>query len=462
MIKSINKITLINILSSFMLQGIAFFTTPIFTNLLGTEQYGIFSVYNAWIGIFSCVMGLGVTTALGTGRYTFKESYYEYRNSTLFLSTLLSVGIVGIFFLCSSYLSKAITIEQNLVLVLLITGFAQSIITYIQSTFIYEKKAISNLILSVSISLSTVVLSIILIKKSEEDVRYIGRLYGLAIPYMVIAFYLWIRCFFKKPTGIKAKYALFGLRVGFPVVFHALSHTILNQSDRVMMQWMNIEDSEIAIYSLYYTMSSVLSVILTALNTSWCPVYYDGISENDWTGLEAKAKNYIETFTVLTVGFLLVGKEVSDIMSSNDFSGGVNILPILAIAVYLTFMYQFPTNYEFYYKKTTIIAFGTVASGVFNIFLNWLLIPRYGMYGAAVATAVSYLMLYVLHYFVVMKMTNNKYHLPISKFATSIIAVAVGTSLFYVFKELWQIRWFVGVCIGVWELKKMIKRKGVF
>ena len=71
MIKSINRITFINILSSIVLQGIAFFSTPVFTNMLGREQYGIFSVYNAWMGIITCVMGLGVTSTLGTGRYVF-------------------------------------------------------------------------------------------------------------------------------------------------------------------------------------------------------------------------------------------------------------------------------------------------------------------------------------------------------------------------------------------------------
>ena len=462
MIKSINRITFINILSSLVLQGIAFFTTPVFTNLLGTEQYGIFSVYNAWIGIVTCIMGLGVTSALGTGRYTFKETYYEYRSSTLLLSTLLSIGIVGICLLFSNHLSKVIKIKQNLIPVLLATSFAQSIVTYIQSTYIYEKKAISNLVLSVCLSCSTVILSVLLIQKAEKDALYIGRIYGLAIPYVTIAVFLWFRCFLKKPIGIKSNYVKFGLTVGFPVVFHALSHTILNQSDRVMMQWMGISNSEIGIYSLFYTMSSILSVILTALNTSWCPFYYDGISENDWDGLASKSKHYIETFTSLTVGFLLVGKEISEIMSSNDFSTGVDILPILTVSVYFTFMYQFPTNYEFYHKKTKIIAFGTVSSGALNVLLNYFFIPVYGMYGAAIATAISYLMLYFLHYIVVMKMTNNKYHLPITKFATGLIAVVFGTVVFYFFKDFWQVRWIFGITIGTWELYRMIKRKGVF
>lgn len=42
-----NKITILNILSTFLLQGIAFITTPLFTRLLGPEQFGIYSLFNS-------------------------------------------------------------------------------------------------------------------------------------------------------------------------------------------------------------------------------------------------------------------------------------------------------------------------------------------------------------------------------------------------------------------------------
>ena len=46
--KNINKITIMNICSTILLQGIAFFSAPIFTRLLGAEQYGYYSIFSSW------------------------------------------------------------------------------------------------------------------------------------------------------------------------------------------------------------------------------------------------------------------------------------------------------------------------------------------------------------------------------------------------------------------------------
>lgn len=64
--KSVNKITILNIISTFMLQGIAFVTTPIFTRLLGTEQFGMYSLFNSWVLILTCLMGFSVNSSIGS------------------------------------------------------------------------------------------------------------------------------------------------------------------------------------------------------------------------------------------------------------------------------------------------------------------------------------------------------------------------------------------------------------
>ena len=74
MTKSANKIVTLNILSTILLQGIAFFTVPIFTRMLGADQYGAYSVFFSWVGILTSLMGLGVPSTLAAGRYEFKDS----------------------------------------------------------------------------------------------------------------------------------------------------------------------------------------------------------------------------------------------------------------------------------------------------------------------------------------------------------------------------------------------------
>ena len=61
----------------------------------------------------------------------------------------------------------------------------------------------------------------------------------------------------------------------------------------------------------------------------------------------------------------------------------------------MMFLYSFPVNYEFYHKKSIHIAIGTSAAAVMNCILNYVLIPVMGMAGAAVATLIAYVMLWI-------------------------------------------------------------------
>ena len=460
--KSVNKTTVLNVASTVLLQGIAFFTTPIFTRMLGAEQYGVYSVFCSWITILSCILGLGVGSTLATGRYQFKNDYYGFRNGVLLFGTIISIIILGIgeifIFPISSILGYTVYMTEFLY----ITAFSQYVINFAQNAFVYEKKAEKNFLLSVSLSTVSVGLSLVLISLYPRENRVLGRIVGVAIPYAIVAVIVWGLLYAKKPTGINKKYCAYGLSVGFPVIFHTLAQNILTQADRVMMQHMNIKNSEIGVYSLIYTLVSVMGIILNALNTSWCPFYYDDIDKKNWEELDRKCKNYIELFSVLTIGFLLLSREVSYVLGDSSYWKGINVIPILTMAVYFTFMYQFPVNFEFFYRKTKIIAIGTVGAAITNIILNALFIPIGGMYGAAIATALSYGMLFIVHYYIVTHMKECQYHLNYIIFIPGVMAVCIGIIAFYALSNYWYIRWGIGCVIGIIELLKIIKRKTIF
>ena len=125
-------------------------------------------------------------------------------------------------------------------------------------------------------------------------------------------------------------------------------------------------------------------------------------------------------------------------------------------------MYQFPVNFEFFHKETRIIAIGTIGAGVANIILNTFMIPIWGMYGAAIATALSYLALFFAHYTIVTHMKGYFYHLKLKIFAPGILGMLVGTLFFYVFSSYWYVRWGIGLMLGSIEVYRIYKRKSIF
>lgn len=459
---SVNKIAFINILSNLLLQGIAFFSIPIFTRILGTEQYGLYSVFNSWVAIMACILGFGTGSTIGTGMYQFKKNYYRFRSSVLLFGTILGISAICLILLFSSVITDRLGYSFNVLVVLLFTAFAHYVISYFQNTCVYEREATKNLFVSVSLSLTTVGLSIYFINENLFDEKYLGRVYGTAIPYVLIACLVWIMLFFKAKTGLHRQYYKFALTVGLPVVFHMLAQNILGQSDRVMMQIMRVDNSEIGIYSLFYTLVMVLNTVLSTLNTSWCSFYYEDLDAQKSDKLNKKCENYIELFTVLTAGFLLLSREVSYIMADQGYWSGIRVIPVLVFSVYFTFMYQFPVNFEFFHKKTNIVAIGTVSAALLNIILNAIMIPPWGMYGAAIATAISYGGLFIMHYMIVTHMKGYRFHLNARVFLPGLAAVCICTALFYVLDDYWYIRWGVGIVVGIFELYRIYKRRTIF
>ena len=117
--KNENSQVFFNFLSTALSSGIAFFSIPLFTRLLGAEQYGLFSVYNSWLSIFTCIMGLNVSAGIGTGYYRFSDRYFHFRSATLVEGTAISMAMIIIMIILYPLLNKMLPYPFIIFLLLL-------------------------------------------------------------------------------------------------------------------------------------------------------------------------------------------------------------------------------------------------------------------------------------------------------------------------------------------------------
>lgn len=462
--KSENSQTFYNVISSVLRMGVAFFTMPLFTRLLGSEQYGIYSIYLSWYNIIVCFIALGCGQGLATGMYKFKDDYYRFRSSILFGGTIMCCLVTLVAVIAYIPLHKVIDYPLFIYILLFVEASATFVITFTSVAWIYEKKAGHNFVLSLMTIVLTTGLSLLLITCWPDiDVElYIARVLGVAIPTVLIAVLVWIIIFFKKPAGLIKKYWIYSFSFGLPLIFHTLSHNVLSSSDRIMMQYFNISNSEIGIYSFYYSLVGILGTILTALNNSLTPFLYEDLDKKEYSKLDVRVKNYTQIYVVLSCGFLLLSREVSRIFANEQYWSGMPIIPIIVLVMYCIFIYQFPVNYEFFKSKPRIVAYCTAGSAVENIILNAILIPQWGMYGAAIATLLSYVTLAILHIVVVTKWKEEKYPLTWTPIYKGLAIVLVFCLLYYVLQELWLIRWILAIALGSHLIITVYRRRTIF
>ena len=172
-----------------------------------------------------------------------------------------------------------------------------------------------------------------------------------------------------------------------------------------------------------------------------------------------KTQNFLELFTILACGFILLTPEVYHVYARQDFWSGTGIIPLFVTSYYLNFLCTFPVNYEYYHKKTKVVAAVTIFSSLLNVALNYMLIRMLGMAGAALATALSHGVHLCLHHLYCSKLGQGSYPFPTKVWVKYASVFFVIMGIVYGAEGIWLVRWGIGALLGVFELLQIKKRK---
>ena len=259
--KNENALAFFNILGPVILNGINFFTVPIFTRMLGAENYGIVSIYTTWVQVFTIVMGIQTCGTIAVSRTNFKKNELNaYNSSVLSLSCLSSIIVSVIVLIFINPVAGFMGTDRYIVVLMLLQSFGAYVINFATLKYTYSKQASKNFALSVAVSLLSVIISLILISFIPEfSDRYIGRIIGYAIPNIVIGIAFFVLILGQGRTFFSKRYWKFCLPLCLPLIFHNLSQIILGQSDRVMLQKILADNSAVGIYSFIFTFSNNLN-----------------------------------------------------------------------------------------------------------------------------------------------------------------------------------------------------------
>lgn len=450
-------------LGPIILNGLGFFTMSVFTRLLGTENYGVYTVYASYLSILSVLIGFQAAGAIAPVSVVYEKEERDRCFSNIMAAAVLSALLIGVLLLVfMEPLSSFTKLSKKLLAVLFFHAAGMFAVNFTTAKCSYDKNSFRTFLISVSVSVLSIGLALLFIFTLPASVpRYESYIYGHAIPYVLVGLGAVIWFLRKGKSCFDKRFWSFFLPLCLPLIFHQLSNTLLHQCDKIMLQKLT-SDSIAGIYGFAVTFAGVMNIIWSALNTTFVPFYHDDVKAERFDLLRRKVRNYGFLFTCLTLGFVMAAPEVVKIFGSRDFWPATNVIPILALGYYFVFLYSFPVNFEFYHRKTKIIAVGTFAAAVLNIVLNYFLIPVWGMYGAAAATAASYALLWVFHMILAKLVIKETYHFPFGELYVYFGITAAGTACFYLIRELWMIRWGIFLVLAVLILWRIIKQKSIF
>lgn len=454
-----NRVAFFNILSVVLLNGISMITAPLFSRILGDSGYGILKIYNIWASVIAIVFTLQTEGTLVNARVEYPEAdQRKYQSATMSLSLLLFLLCGGAVVLFIKPISGLLKLEPFLIGLMLLQAFGVYCVNFLSTKYTYEFKAGRNMLISLAVTVTTLVLSLVLILQMEHEVRYYGRAIAISVTYALIGIPACIMILLQGKVFYHKEYWKFCVALAIPAVFHNLSDLILGQSDQVMLQQM-MGDATVGHYALAWTFGNFLFIIFGALNRTWCPFFFDDMKEGKQASMMEKTRNFLELFTILACGFILLTPEVYHVYASREYWSSTMVIPLFVASYYINFLCTFPVNYEYYHKKTKVVAAVTISSSLLNVALNYVLIRAIGMPGAALATAISHGVQLLLHHLYCRKLGQGGYPFPMSVWVKYAAFFLLVMGFVYAAQNSWILRWGFGAVLGIFELLQIKKRK---
>ena len=222
--------------------------------------------------------------------------------------------------------------------------------------------------------------------------------------------------------------------------------------------------SEVAIYSFGYSLGSIVSIALMSMNTAWIPWFFEEKKRGNIDLIKKYKERYLMVGVFLTIGFLSIFPELVLIMGGSSYKSSRDFIVLIVISYFIMFLYTFPVNIQFYYENTRYIPIGTLLAAVINYVLNFVLIPIQGIYGAAVATVISYISLLIFHH-IIAKIKYNYNELSFLGYIILVVLVSLYGLFSNMFMENLLIRWLGCLVIFIIliiyykkDIEKIIKR----
>lgn len=449
------------IISSILLKGISFFTLPIFSKLLSTNEYGIVSVYNSWVVTISILTTLtiwGGVFNVGMTKY-FNDSY---RMISSFQGLAISITLVtlGICLLFLEQISNVLGISKFLTICIFIEVLTQIPFnlwaTELRYRFEYRKLILLTCIIAVVSSLLGIVIIPRTIYKAEAKI-----LTNLFVN-MLISLFLFSVIQNKGKVFFCRKYWSFGIKFNIVLVPHYLSTQILNQADRIMINLM-CGSSDAGIYSVAYNFTLLLSAVTNGINSSLTPYIYQCIKEEDTKKLKNITSLIILLVAIFSVMLICFIPDLFRIMLPSSYYPALKVIPPVIVGTFFLFLYPLFGAIEFYYEETKYITYASMIGAVMNIIFNYIFIKIFGFIAAAYITLICYLGFSIVHYFFMVKILkkykkiNKIYDIKIiGIISLSLIIFSIIITIFYDYKIF---RWGI---ILIFLLFIWFKKKNIF
>ena len=392
-----------------------FLLIPVYLRLMTQEEYG---AYNFLVSIIQ-MLGLLLTLGLYIPQVKLYHTLVSKKERgqllfTIFVSLLLLSLLVilpfyalGFDFKLSGVLISDPVLYRKYRFIILL-AVVVTMLGYLLTYFLFtteRTKQIRNYNIWRMVFVGLTVLAMVFFRDDAIETRL---LMTFLAEFILILFF---GAYFIRETVMDFSIPLLFrcLVLGLPIMFTNLFTIILNFSDKFFLEKYSAL-SNLSTYYLAFAFASVLPLVSASLQNVWMPMFMKEAS------LERNSKNTKMLIRRLWMALLALGFFVWLIflfllqtgIVPSTYREGLSILPVLLLSQILMAVSTLLNNYLVYFEKTYLIFFCGLVVSVLSLVMGRIIIPQWGMSGAAFTLLLSNLVyLFICNYLV--QMSKRKF-----------------------------------------------------
>ncbi|MGV2989257.1 oligosaccharide flippase family protein [Vibrio sp. E150_011] len=393
------------LLSSLMTKGMGFFLLPLFTHYLSAEEYGTLSTLESFGRVIPIFLSLYLDAAFS--RYYYQERELSEKKVTTLFSThfwfLLpwGVGICIISIVMSPFLiSDIISVSILPIIVLVFTQLLNQLA--IMVTMIWTANLLAKKLAVLQMTMSFLALLLTVYFLVVEGDGWESRIYSLGIVALIqVVFLIYIAC---RNSWLKLEFDYVvlkrSLRFSVPLIPNIAAGWITMFSDRIILAHFD-RIEEVGLYSIAAQIATLMYIINDAMTKIQGSVAMSGLTTDHERAKRKIAQFILAYFSLMSLAYFFLisfSKELLHFFTDPGFHGALFIIPIISLVYLFSGFYRVFSIVISYHNATWVISAAAFVQAIVNIILNFLFIPIFGMYGAAVSSVTS-LIFYTLFIF---------------------------------------------------------------
>jgi len=370
---------------------IEFISTPIVAFFFAPEEFGKISMYLTYVDLFLAFSYLGLDQA-------FTRFYNEPtgKNNKKSLLTVCMSGamascivITAIIFIIGQRVSVAIIDRVNYLIPLCVAigVFSQCVLRFFRLTSRMQKNAKMYAIQSISVTWVKKISFIFIAFASPTALPAIVSIALCLLTVTVIFFFIRLKTDFSFDCDYSKKAVTPILKYSTPLIFVEIILKLDNKiSTLVLNSFMNKE--MVGIYSFSVHIAAIINLIRQGFNAYWTPFVYENYKTQQ---KRIEKVHHTITFVMITFALLIIMFQypIFLILSNGEYDAGRAVFALLIVGpVCYTISETLGLGIHLS-KKTYWHIFISAINIVINLVLSIVLIPRIGLIGAALSSAVA-------------------------------------------------------------------------